>query len=116
VSVTDPLIQVSLLGEAVENGPVAVFVADENQRYVAVSRAACELLGYTREELLDLRVTDVARYDEAEVEYHEMRAAGAAVGTTVLTRKDGSTVEFTYVAGETRVAGMNVYISVGSAT
>ena len=48
-----------------------VFVADENQRYVAVSRAACELLGYTREELLALRVGDVARYPEAEAEYYQ---------------------------------------------
>jgi hypothetical protein len=61
-------------------------------------------------------VTDVARYDEAEVEYHEMRATGTAAGTTVLTRKDGSTVEFTYFAGETEVAGMNVYVSVGAPT
>ena len=52
MGVSEPLIQTSLLGEAIENGPVAVFVADEHGRYVAVNRAACQLLGYTREELL----------------------------------------------------------------
>ncbi|HZT92555.1 MAG TPA: PAS domain-containing protein [Gaiellaceae bacterium] len=116
MTVTDPLIQVSLLGEAIENGPLAVFVADENERYIAASRAACELLGYTREELLGLSVTDVARYEEAAEEYSELLATGSGAGTTVLTCKDGSTVEFTYFAGETEVAGMQVYISVGAPT
>jgi PAS domain S-box-containing protein len=116
MGVSDPLIQASLLGEAVENGPAAVFVADENARYIAVNAAACIMLGYSREELLGLRVMDVARYAEAAAEYQEMQDTGVQSGTTVLTRKDGTTVEFTYFAGATRVAGMTVYVSVGAAT
>jgi hypothetical protein len=42
-----------------------------------------------------------------------MRKAGTRAGTATLTRKDGSTVEFTYVAGATQVAGMAVYVSIG---
>src|ERR1700751_4179359 len=49
---SEPLIQASLRGEAVEHGPAAVFVADEHGRYVAVNQAACKLVGYEREELL----------------------------------------------------------------
>jgi PAS domain S-box-containing protein len=112
VGVSDPLIQASLLGEAVEHGPVAVFVADENARYIAVNAAACAMLGYSREEMLGMRVTDVGAADE----YDELLSAGAMSGTTMLTRHDGTTVEFTYFAGATRVAGMNVYVSVGAAT
>src|SRR6478672_10543777 len=97
--VSEPLIQASLLGEAIENGPAAVFVADENGKYVAVNQAACSLLGYSREELLGLRVSDVARYAEAGVEWAEMQRAGARTGTSTLTRKDKTTVEFNYVAG-----------------
>ena len=114
--VAEPLIQTSLLGEAIENGPSAVFVADENGKYVAVNQAACSLLGYTREELLDLRVSDVARYTEASEEWSEMRQAGTRLGTSTLTRKDGTTVEFSYVAGATIVAGMPVFVSAGAAT
>jgi PAS domain S-box-containing protein len=114
--VSDPLIQASLLGEAVEHAPVAVFVADENARYIAVNATACALLGYSREEFLGMRVTDVAQYAEAHDEYLEMQDAGTMSGTTVLTRKDGSTIEFTYFAGATEVAGMNLYVSVGAAT
>ena len=106
----DPLIQASLLGEAVDNGPTAVFVADEERRYVAVNRRACELVGYSREELLALRVDDLA----ADVPgWRAMIENGTVEGSTALRRKDGSTVEFAYRAGSTVVAGMPVYVSVG---
>jgi PAS domain S-box-containing protein len=114
--VSEPLIQASLLGEAIENGPTAVFVADEHGKYVAVNQAACVMLGYSRQELLDLRVADVALYSEAGEEWSEMRQAGTRVGTSSLTRKDGAIVEFSYVAGETTVAGMPVFVSVGVVT
>ena len=111
MSVANPLIQATLLGEAVENGPVAVFVADENRRYVAVNQRACTLLGYAREELLAKYVheiaTDTGRWDD-------MRDEGTIAGTAILTHKDGSTLEFSYVAGSTVVAGMPVYVSVGA--
>lgn len=111
MNVADSLIQTALLGEAVDNGPTPIFVADETRRYVAVNRAACDLLGYTREELLALRVDDVA---PSIPRWEEMRANGNLAGTADLKRKDGTTVAFSYLAGETVVAGMPVYVSVGS--
>jgi PAS domain S-box-containing protein len=108
--VADAWIQASLLGEAVDNGPAAVFVADENRRYVAVNRAACELLGYSREELLALRVDDVAA-DTSD--WRTMETNGRLTSTVELRRKDGTTVQFSYVAGATKVAGMPVFVSVG---
>ena len=113
MGVSEPLIQTSLLGEAVENGPAAVFVADEEGRYVAVNQAACILLGYSREELLAMHVADVAQ-DSAEA-WEAMRASGTNVGTSTLTCKDGTSVRFTYVAGATVVAGMSVYVAAGVA-
>jgi PAS domain S-box-containing protein len=115
MGVSEPLIQTSLLGEAVEHGPVVVLVADEHGRYVAVNQAACQLLGYTRAELLTMRLTDVARYDEAPAEWAEMELQGSHTGVSTVTRKDGSTVEFAYVAGATVVAGMPVFVSFGTA-
>jgi len=115
MGVSEPLIQASLLGEAIENGPTAVFVTDEHGKYVAVNRAACALLGYAREELLGLRVADVAQYSGAGEEWTEMHTAGTRVGTSRLTRKDGTVVEYSYIAGATIVAGMPVFVSVGVA-
>lgn len=109
----EPLIQASLLGEAVDPGPVAIFVADEQMRYVAVNAYAAELLGYTRAELLELRVTDVARTPEAPAQFDEMIDARERSGITLLTRKDGSVFQLGYRARETTVAGMPLYVSVG---
>src|SRR5713101_6856046 len=105
MGVSEPLIQTSLLGEAIENGPVAVLVADEQGRYVAVNQAACHLLGYSREELLALRATDVARNEEASTESAEPALQRTHAGIAEVTRKDGSIVGFAYVAGATVVAG-----------
>ena len=107
------LIQPGLLGEAVDSGPALVFVADDDGRYVAVNRRACEVLGYEREELLELRVTDVATAPEAPDLYTALRRAGTAAGTTTLRAKDGSLHPFTYRATETITAGMPFWVSVG---
>jgi PAS domain S-box-containing protein len=107
------LIQTALLGEAIECGPALVFVADEDMRYIAVNQFACEALGYSREELLALQVTDIAQEPHAPSEYDEMLVRGVRHGTTMLTRKDGSTAEFLYRAAKTKVAGLTFFVSVG---
>jgi PAS domain S-box-containing protein len=112
VSSPDSLIQMGLLGEAVDRAPVGVLVADESMRYVAANTFVCDLLGYERGELLGLRVTDVARTPTASTEYAEMIRNGVRHGTIALTRQDGSTVDVAYRASETSVAGMTLYVSV----
>ena len=107
------LIQPGLLGEAVDAGPALVFVADESGRYVAVNRRACEVLGYEREELLDLRVTEVATAPDASDLYSALLRSGTATGTTILRAKDGSLHRFAYRATETVTAGMPFWVSVG---
>jgi PAS domain S-box-containing protein len=112
VSVAEPLVQAGLLGEAIDRAPDAVFVADESMRYLAVNQAACRLLGYTREELLRLRTTDVATYPGAAEEYDDMMARRTKTGTSVLRRKDGQHISATYRAHETKLAGMTVYVAI----
>jgi PAS domain S-box-containing protein len=109
-AVTHELVQKSLVGEALEHGPVAVFVADDDGRYLAVNAYACDLLGYTRSELLDLRVPDVAVDPEAQTNYTLMRRAGAHSGLTRLRRSDGSEIDMHFRASQTTVGGMLVYI------
>lgn len=109
-AVTHDLVQKSLVGEALEHGPVAIFVADDDGRYLAVNAYACELLGYTRSEFLDLRVPDVAVDPEAEANYSEMRRTGSHTGLSRLRRSDGSEIEMHFRASQTTVGGMRVYI------
>jgi PAS domain S-box-containing protein len=113
MGVAEALIQTALLGEAVDAGPALVFVADERMTYIAVNRRACEVLGYTRDELLELTVTDVARESTSPAEYDQMLARGFRNGEAVLTRKDGTTVPFAYQATKTKVAGLQLFVSVG---
>ncbi len=111
--VAEPLVQTGLLGEAIDSAPAAVFVADEHGQYVAVNRYACDMLGYTRAELLALRVSDVGAGADVEAHYKAFVRAREDRGVTSLRRKDGSTFEFRYRAGETIMAGLTYYVSVG---
>ena len=106
------LVQKSLIGEALEHGPVAVFVADENGRYIAVNASACDLLGYSREELLGLQVTDVAVNPEAAADYGEMQRRGSTTGVTTLRRKDGDELPMHFRASHTTVGGMPLFIGI----
>ena len=72
MTAAEALIQTALLGEAVDGGPALVFVADEDMRYIAVNEFACRTLGYTRDELLELRVSKVAREAAAPAQYDEL--------------------------------------------
>ena len=113
MSAAEALIQTALLGEATDTGPALIFIADDEMRYIAVNECACRTLGYTRDELLALRVDEVAREPEAPAQYDEMLARGFRHGTSVLTRKDGTTVEFLYRASKTQLAGMSFFVSIG---
>jgi PAS domain S-box-containing protein len=112
VSSSEQLVQTVLLGEAVEHAPVAILVADDEMRYVAANATALELLGYSREELLRLRIPDLASYPEAEGEFEAMIAAGELVGRTVVTTKDGTRRSLRHRSSEIRIAGLEYYVAV----
>ena len=84
---------------------MAIFVADEQMRYVAVNEYAASLLGYSRAELLELRVTDVARTPEAPNDFERWCATASETGVALLTRKDGTEFHLGYRASETRSRG-----------
>ena len=101
-----------LLGEAIEHAPVAILVADDEMRYVAANATACELLGYTRQELLERRVPDIAGYPEAEGEFEAMIASGELAGRTTVTCKDGTKRNLGHRSSETKIAGLAYYVAV----
>jgi PAS domain S-box-containing protein len=112
MSVSEPLVQSVLLGDAVEHAPVAILVADDEMRYVAANQYACELLGYSREELLEKRITDIARYPEAPEEFKQMVAKRELEGVSTVVRRDGTELKLRYRAREITMAGLAYYVAV----
>ncbi len=110
--VDDALIQQTLLGEAVDDGPAAIFVLGEDRKYVAVNRTACELLGYERSELLALDPAEVAPESDVDARFEELGRTGQLSGTVKLRKKSGELVGVTYRACETTAARMRFWISV----
>ena len=92
------------LRQLFENSADALFVHDDHGRFVDCNAQACRALGYTREELLELSVADLATHLISEEERREKkgrtlweRARRGAPGRMVgfeeneLRRKDGTT-------------------------
>jgi PAS domain S-box-containing protein len=111
---SDPLIQIALLGEAMEHVPVAVFVFDADGHYVAVNQEACRLLGYTREEVLARRIGDLAADPQESVrEYLAVAEGRQAEGTTRVRRGDGELLTLRFRGSATAIAGVTFYVGVG---
>jgi len=108
----EPLQQV-LLQDAIDRSPALIFVADDEARYLAVNTTACEVLGYSRSELLALRVTDVAVSVEAESLYQEMLTVRSQQGDVELRTKEGVLLPFVYEASEVTVGQTRHWVSVG---
>jgi PAS domain S-box-containing protein len=72
----------------------AILVADTERQYQDANTAATDLLGYTRDELLALRVDDVVVNGPAEtgVDLARAQEQGRWQGEFELRRKDGTTV------------------------
>jgi PAS domain S-box-containing protein len=111
-AVAHELVQKSLVGEAIDTAPVAVFVADEDGKYLAVNAYACGLLGYEREELLRLRVTDVAVNEGADEDFEQMVRNGSHAGVAILRCKDGRDVPMNFRSSVTTAGGMELYVGV----
>lgn len=111
-SQADALIQGVLVGEAVANAGYIVLVADENMRYLAASDAACELLGYSREELLGLTVPDLVVEAHASELYDEFIRDQGQRGKITLRCNDGRSLKARYDARQTEVGGLPYYVSV----
>lgn len=83
----------------VEQAADGIFVANTAGRYVEVNDAACAMLGYSREELLQLSIADVIPPSDlerlAELRTHMIQTGATESGEWLMRRKDGK-----YIAGE----------------
>lgn len=111
--IANPLVQASLLGEAVDGADLAILVSDEDGLCIAVNKQACALLGYTREEFLKLELTEFVPDTDPRECYREVHTTGRSEGVANAIRSDGSSVSMRYWSTPTRVAQMRLTLSLG---
>ena len=92
----------------------AILVANDQGRYVDMNPAALDLLGYSRGELLELRIPDLlVRGDEGmrfEEGWNSFVREGTQDGTAWLRRSDGTLVELDYRAVRDVIPGLHMSI------
>jgi PAS domain S-box-containing protein len=100
-------VQMMLLGDAAEHAEAAIIVWNAERRYVAVNDKACELLGVTREELLDRPVGSTNRSPEAQSAIDAVLEHAPAKGTIAVQGAEVEWVVFpTTIAGLEHVVGI----------
>jgi PAS domain S-box-containing protein len=80
----------------IEHAGDAIFVVDDNKNIIQVNKAACELLGYSRDELQSMNAIDVYPPFESSiqpVQWELLRQNRVLLNDTKLQRKDGTIVE-----------------------
>ena len=87
----------SLMQAVFDEAPDAITLVEARTlRFVQVNRASCELLGYTREEKLALKMTDIQAelsQEEIEATIAELQRLGHANFESRHRRKDGSLID-----------------------
>jgi len=77
----------------IDNAPDAVFILDENGRYVEVNEATCRITGYSEKELLKKLFSDLnaKESDDDAVKYFEkLVQTGSSKADIMIEHKDGS--------------------------
>ena len=101
------LVLQTLLLEAIEAAQMAIVVYDETGRYVTVNDCACELLGYTRQELLTHDVGDFTDGIDRSLLMREQRREGVRV----VRRKDGTTTPVAFVVVPSTVGNLPYFVA-----
>ena len=98
-----------------EHAGDSLFVADLEGGLVYVNRAACNSLGYTREELMRLSLSEIAvtsGTDRLKAQRSELTRRGSLTVDGVHRRKDGSTFPVEVRVGQVRFGGQECFFGV----
>ena len=108
------LLQETLIGEAAATGTAAVLLSGDDLRYVAANDAACNLLGYSRSELLALEVSEIVLLEPEQLRHVSQAVIDGAThhGSAVVRRKDGAEIEVGYVSFRGSISALSQVVTV----
>ncbi len=93
-----------------ESRLAAIFIVDDEGRYVDANSAAFALLGYSRDELFQRSALDAMDVENRQAFFDAFRATGKVEGEIALVRKDGSPVRVEYYATANVVPGLHMAV------
>jgi PAS domain S-box-containing protein len=96
-----------------ENTQEAILISDAESRYIDANPAACALTGYTREELMRLKVRDItpsAQQDSGIRQWREFLRTGRMEGEYYIRRRDGRQVEVEFRAVANFLPGLHLSV------
>ena len=76
----------------VDQSPEAIFIVDGTGKYIDVNTTACFMLGYTREELLQLSIAELSfeeHPEEGSSTFQQLKKTGSLKFETLIRHKDG---------------------------
>ncbi|HMK27871.1 MAG TPA: PAS domain S-box protein, partial [Chitinophagaceae bacterium] len=79
----------------IEQAPDGIFISDKNTFFVDVNRSGCSMLGYTKEELLKMRFTELISPDSLKnnpLRMDELNSGQIVLSERKVIRKDGSEI------------------------
>ncbi|MGO9387746.1 MAG: ATP-binding protein, partial [Methanobacterium sp.] len=79
----------------IDQSPEAIFITDDNGNYVDVNKTACSMLGYTREELLSLSISEINVMDNPEdtaSHFQNLKNAGSLRMEINIKKKNGDSL------------------------
>jgi len=94
-----------------ENTLDAILLADGDQRFVEANPAACQMLGYTRQELLQMNLPDITSPEDRELAndlWRQFLATGGLRGEYTILCKDGTSLEVEYRAVANALPGLHL--------
>ncbi|MDP3580902.1 MAG: PAS domain S-box protein, partial [Ignavibacteria bacterium] len=79
----------------VEHAMDGIFIADQSGSYIDVNQAGCQMLGYTRDQILKLNMIDLIRKEElqtAPIQFDKLRSGKTALAERNLIHSNGTLV------------------------
>ncbi len=101
------------IGDLFTRSGSAMLLADDERRYVDANPPACELLGLTREEILEKRIEDLSPpelKDQVPAIYQAFIEAGSQAGPFTMIRSDGTEIPCSFSASANVVPGIHLSI------